>query len=72
MIMEDEQYVPSGGWAEMIKKVYEVDPLICPACGGRMRILAFIEDHNAIDRIIRHIKLTFAAGRPLPAKAYKR
>ncbi len=29
-----------------------------------MRIIAFIEDHNAIDRIIRHLKLTFAAERP--------
>lgn len=23
-------FVPSKGWAEMIKKVYEVDPLLCP------------------------------------------
>ncbi|NOY74772.1 MAG: hypothetical protein GXP32_03150 [Kiritimatiellaeota bacterium] len=31
-------------WAAMIKKVYEVDPLVCPKCGGgRMRIIAFIE-----------------------------
>jgi len=50
----------------MIKKVYDVDPLICPSCGGQMRIIAFIEDHNAIDRIIRHLKLTFAAERPPP------
>ena len=28
LIIEDEQYVPSRGWAEIIKKVYEVDPLI--------------------------------------------
>ena len=28
-------YVPSKGWAEMIRKVYEVDPLRCPACGGQ-------------------------------------
>ncbi len=31
-----------------------------------MRIIVFIEDHNAIDRIIRHLKLTFAAERPPP------
>jgi len=34
-----------------------------------MRIIAFIEDHNAIDRIIRHLKLTFAAERPPPPQA---
>jgi hypothetical protein len=41
-IFEDDQtYVPSIGWAEMIRKVYEVDPLLCPSCGGRMRILFY-------------------------------
>ncbi len=29
-------------WARLIKKVYEVDPLICPHCGGQMRFLAVI------------------------------
>jgi hypothetical protein len=28
----------------LIKKVYEVDPLICPHCGGEMRFLAVIEE----------------------------
>ena len=46
LIIEDEQYVPSQGWAEMIRKVYQIDPLICPQCGGRMRIISFIEDHK--------------------------
>ncbi len=23
-------------WAEMIRRVYEVDPVVCPACGGEM------------------------------------
>jgi hypothetical protein len=58
--------VPAKGWAEMIRKVYEVDPLLCPSCGGRMRIISFIEDHKVIDRIIRHLELTFEAERPPP------
>ena len=66
-IIEDtDRHVPSKGWAEMIKKVYEVDPLICPSCGGQMKIIAFIEDHKVIDRIIRHLKLIFVAERPPP------
>jgi len=48
----------------MIKKVYEVDPLVCPRRGGEMRIISFIEDHEVIDKIIRHLKLSFHAGRP--------
>jgi len=29
-------------WAELLRRIYEVDPLTCPACGGAMRILAFL------------------------------
>ncbi len=66
-IIEDEtSFKPSRGWAEMIKKVYEVDPLLCPKCGGQMSIITFIEDHTVIDKIINHLKLTFMAERPPP------
>jgi len=66
-IIEDEPgYVPSKGWAGMIRKVYEVDPLIYPSCGGRMRIVSFINEPKTIDRIIRHLELTFEAERLLP------
>jgi hypothetical protein len=30
-------------WAMLIKRVYEVDPLACPCCGGQMKIVSFIE-----------------------------
>jgi hypothetical protein len=66
IIEEEERLVPSKGWAEMIRKVYEVNPLLCPACGGQMSIIAFIEDHKVIDKIIAHLKLTFMAERPPP------
>ncbi|MEN8174886.1 MAG: hypothetical protein ABFS23_03935, partial [Pseudomonadota bacterium] len=35
-----------------IAKVYEVDPLVCPRCGGEMRFLAVIEEAP-----VRHIPL---------------
>jgi len=66
IIEDDLTYVPSKGWAEMIRKVYEVDPLCCPSCGGQMKIISFIDDHKVIDRIIGHLKLTFEAERPPP------
>ena len=66
-IIDDEvSFVPSKGWAEMIRKVFEVDPLLCPSCGGQMSIISFIEDHKVIDKIIDHLKLTFMAERPPP------
>ena len=68
-IINDEiSFMPSKGWAEMTKKVFEVNPLICPQCGGEMKVISFIEDHKVIDRIIRHLKLAFHAERPPPLK----
>ncbi len=49
IIEDDPAYVPSKGWAEMIRKVYEVDPLHCPSCGGQMSIISFIEEHLKLD-----------------------
>ena len=37
-----------GSWARLISKVYEVDPLLCPKCGGEMEIAKFIIDGNEI------------------------
>jgi len=51
----------------MIRKVYEVDPMICPKCGGTMKVVAFITDYAAVDRIIDHLKLTFVAEKPPPS-----
>jgi transposase len=66
MIEEDPRPVPSKGWAEMIRKVYEVDPLLCPECGGTMKVIAFLTDYSVVDRIIGQLKLTFVAERPPP------
>jgi hypothetical protein len=66
-IGEDEpQRLPSKGWAEMIRKVYEVNPLLCPQCGGTMKIISFLTDYTVVDKIINHLKLTFIAAKPPP------
>jgi len=71
-IVEEEGYrMPSRGWAEMILKVYEVDPLVCPRCGGRMKVVAFLTEPAVVDRIIRHLELTFAAAKPPPAHVFE-
>jgi hypothetical protein len=57
---------PGRGWAEIRRKVFEVDPLTCPSCGSRMRIIAFITDYAVVDSIINHLNLTFVAERPPP------
>lgn len=43
-------------WAQLIKRIYEVDPLVCPSCGSEMKVIAFIIDHAVVDRILRHLE----------------
>jgi hypothetical protein len=31
-------------WAVLIARIYEVFPLLCPLCGGQMRLIAFITE----------------------------
>ncbi len=42
-------------WARLIQKVYEVDPLVCPKCGSKMRVESIIFDKNEVDRILQHL-----------------
>jgi hypothetical protein len=56
----------------MIRKVCEVNPLICLRCGGTMKIIAFITEYTVVDRIIDHPKLTFVAEKPPPSHVFER
>jgi hypothetical protein len=71
MAEEDVRRIPSKGWAEMIREVYEVDPMICPKCGATMKVVAFIIDYPAVDRIIDHLKLRFVAEKPPPSHVFE-
>ena len=47
--------IPSRSWRELIKKVWEVDPLLCPQCHHEMRIVSLINDAQIIERILPFI-----------------
>ena len=49
--------IPSAKWRELIKKVWEADPLLCPRCQKEMRIVSLIDDKAVIERILRHLGL---------------
>ncbi len=54
-------------WAQLLKRIYEVDPLVCPRCGSEMKVIAFIIDHEVVDKILRHLMRTDdARGRDPP------
>lgn len=47
-IIDVSEYEPkrilSRTWRACIKKIWEVDPLACPNCGGQMKIISFITE----------------------------
>ena len=52
---------------ELMQRAFEADVLSCPRCGGRMTVLATIEDPAVIQRILTHLGLSVEAGEALPA-----
>jgi len=43
-------------WAVLLARIYEVLPLLCPACGGSMKILAFLTDPPVLSAILVHLE----------------
>ena len=40
-----------ASWARLLRKIFEVDPLLC-ACGGEKKIVSIITDSRVVDRIL--------------------
>jgi hypothetical protein len=39
-------------WAILIARIYEILPLICPECGGEMRLIACVTGPEPVQRIL--------------------
>ncbi len=44
-------------WAELLRKVFSLDVLSCPQCGGRMELIAFFAEAGVAKRILDHLGL---------------
>lgn len=42
-------------WAQMLKRVFEIDVTICPKCKGRLEQIAVIKDRVAIKALLENI-----------------
>lgn len=47
-----------ASWARLIRKIYEVDPLVCKRCGSPMKVLAVITDPDEVKNILKHLMKT--------------
>ena len=58
-------------WAELMKRAFEIDVLVCPDCSGAMRFIASIIQRDAIRAILGSMGLPadspdLVPARPLP------
>ena len=42
-------------WAQRLKRVFAIDIEVCRRCGGRLRVIASIEEPAVIERILDHL-----------------
>jgi len=42
-------------WAQRLKRVFAIDIEVCRRCGGRLRVIASIEEPEVIERILEHL-----------------
>ena len=56
-------------WASLMARTFGFDVLTCPRCGGRLRLIALIEEAAVIGRILRHLGVPTEIPAPRPARA---
>ena len=55
-------------WALLLARIHENFPLLCPQCGGDLRIIAFITEPPAIKAILAHLGEPIAPPIVAPAR----
>ncbi len=56
-------------WAELLKRVYGHEVLVCPECQGHMKIIQFVDDPEVIEKICLHLGYPTSLPPVSPARA---
>jgi hypothetical protein len=60
---------------QRLKRVFAIDIESCPECGGKLRVIACIEDPPLIEKILQHVQrrevLTARTTRGPPADSIR-
>ncbi|HEY5647201.1 MAG TPA: transposase [Pseudomonadales bacterium] len=43
-------------WIQRLKRMFSIDIETCPKCGGRLRVIACIEDPDVVATILEHVR----------------
>jgi hypothetical protein len=57
-------------WAEMLKRVFEVDVTVCPKCKGRLEQIAVIKDRVVIRALLESL-CEVTVFKPLKVETYR-
>jgi len=57
-----------SSWAMLLARIYNVFPLVCPQCGGSMRVLSFVTEIQSVEKILTHINEPIDAPVMAPAR----
>lgn len=55
-------------WAELLKRVFQIDLTTCPDCGGAVRFIAAVMKREVVVKILDHLKLPTAIPQWVPAR----
>jgi hypothetical protein len=44
-------------WADLLRRVFEVDVLVCDLCGGRRKVMTFLTEPRIVRGILEHLGL---------------
>ena len=56
-------------WAELMRRAFGFDVLACPRCGGRLRLIALLDESAVTRRILQHLGLPTGVPSARPARA---
>ena len=45
----------AGSWSRLLRRILEVDPLLCPRCEVEMVVVSVITEPRVVDRILGHV-----------------
>jgi len=57
-------------WADLLRRVYEIDSLVCPRCAGTIWVVGFITHPETIKRILDRLRRP-SQPRPRPPPAHR-
>ena len=54
------------GWMQRLKRAFRIDIETCQRCGGKLRVIASIEDPELIRRILENLEGRESTEAPTP------